>query len=101
MGQLDRESDIIQDLCNIRKPAVWHRDEFRSASLSNHLDESRDIFMCLYQGDSGSNVGTNISVDDGRPGNNSESLQSQHLRSGPNVLDQVDDGGSGDVIRSI
>ena len=47
MGQLDQESDV-QDLCAIRKPAVWHRDELHSASLKDHLDESRDILECSY-----------------------------------------------------
>ena len=42
MGQLDQESDV-QDLCAIRKPVVWHRDELHSASLKDHLDESCDI----------------------------------------------------------
>ena len=72
MGQLGQESDI-QDLCAIRKPAVWHR------------------------GDSGSNDGSDISVDDQRPATNSDHLQSQHSRSGPNVHEPVDGGGSGDV----
>ena len=34
-----------------------------------------------------------ISVDDERPTNDSDRLQSQHSRSGLNVLDIVDDGG--------
>ena len=74
MGQLDRESDIIQDLCTIKKPAVWHRDELRSASLKDRLDESRDILKYSYRGDSGPYDDPDISVDDERPGNNSESL---------------------------
>ena len=42
MGRLDRESDIIKDLCTIRKLAVWHSDELLSASLKDHLDESHN-----------------------------------------------------------
>ena len=98
MGQLDQESDV-QDLCAIRKPVVWHRDELHSASLKDHLDESRDISECSYRGDSGSNDGSDISVDDQRPATNSDHLQSQHSRRGPNVHEPVDDGGSGDVTR--
>ena len=97
MGQLDRESDIIQDLCIIRKPAVWHRDELHSASLKDHLDESRDILECSYRGESRSNDGSDISVDDRRPATNSDYLQSQHSRSSSNVHEPVDGVGSGDV----
>ena len=97
MGQLDRESDIIEVLYAIRKPVVWHRDELCSASSMDHLDESHDNLECSYQDDSRSNDGSDISVDDQRPANNSDNLQSQHLRSFPNVLDPVDDSGSGDV----
>ena len=99
MGQLDRKSDIIKELCTIRKPAVWHQDELRSASLTDRLDEAHDNLECSYQDDSGSNDDSGTSVDDQRPGNNSDNLRSQQLRSGPNVLDPVDDGGSGDVTR--
>ena len=75
MGQLDWKSDV-QYLCAIRKPAVWHRDELHCASLKDHLDESRDISECSYQGDSLSNDDSDISVDDLRPATNSDHLQS-------------------------
>ena len=40
-----------------------------------------------------SNDDFDISVDDERPTNDSDRLQSQHSRSGLNVFDIVDDGG--------
>ena len=85
-------------LCAIRKPAVWHRDELHSASLTDYLDESHDNLECSYRNDSGSNDGSDISVDDHTPVNNSDNLQNQHSRSGPNVPDPIDDGGSGDAV---
>ena len=50
--------------------------------------------MECFDGDSErSNDEFDISVDDERPTNDSDRLQSQHSRSGLNVLDIVDDGG--------
>ena len=63
MDQIDQKSDIVKELCAIRRPVVWHRD------------------------DTGSNDGPDISVDNQSPANNSDNWQSQQLRSGLNVLD--------------
>ena len=75
MVLLDGEMDTVMDLCTIRRPVVWHRDELRSASLMDHPYESHDNSECSYQDDSGSND-ADISVDDERSGNNSDSVQS-------------------------
>ena len=47
------------------------------------------------------NDDSGISIDDQWPANHSDNLQSQHSRSGPIVLDPVDNGGNGDVTRPV
>ena len=92
MGRLDGESDTIKDLCVIRKPVAWHRDEAPSGSLKDHLDESHDNLEHSRRDDSKrSNEDSVVSVDDERSPNDSESLQSQHSQSN---IDPVDDDGS-------
>lgn len=68
------------------------------------MDSSDDIDDKLapsyYSDDSEtSNDDSEICVNDEEPANDSDSLQSQHSRSGPNVLDPVDDGRGGDGTR--
>ena len=73
MGQLDRESDTIKDLCTIRMPVAWHRDEAPFASLKDHLDESHDNLEHSCRDDSKrSNEDFVMSVDDERPPDNSQ-----------------------------
>ena len=99
MSRLDGESDTIKDLCAIRKPVAWHRDEAPSVSLKDHLDESHDNLEHSRRGDSKrSNEDSVVSVDDERPHNDSESLQSQHSQSD---IDPVDDDGSEAHVRGF
>ena len=68
MGRLDGESDTIKDLCAIRKPVAWHRDEAPSASLKDYLDESHDNLEHSRRDDfKRSNEDSVMSVDDERP----------------------------------
>ena len=63
MDQIDKKSDIVKELCTIRRPAVWHRDELQSASPMDHSDDSDDTMEWSSQDDTGSNDGSDISVD--------------------------------------
>ena len=68
MVRLDRESDTIKDLCTIRQPAAWYRDEAPSGSLKDHLDESHDNLEHSRRGDSKrSNEDSVMSVNEERP----------------------------------
>ena len=65
------------NLCTIRKPFVWHRDEAPFALLGDHLNESDD------------NSKRSCHDDSERPTNDCESLRPT---STSGLLDPVDDG---------
>lgn len=83
MGWLDQELDTIEDLCTLRKPAVLQDTWMNFAdNLKRPSRDDSEVKWRLWH-----------SVDDERPTNNSDGLQSQRSWSGLNVLEPVDDGG--------
>ena len=94
MSRLDRESDTTKDLCTIRKPIVWHRDEAPFTSLlKDHSDESEDNLEHSRRDDSEWSVALGLwSMTRGRPTVPKARRIKAHKAAWQNVLDAVDWG---------